>query len=64
MAIATDRSDFTAPDIKIGPNTALAAFYILIAIISMSIAIPLAFMTSDVGMFDECYGPPEVCLTP
>ena len=64
MAIATDRSDFTSAGISIGPNTALAAFYILVAIISMSIAIPLAFMTADVGIFDECYGPPEVCSAP
>lgn len=64
MAIAADRSEFAAPDIRIGPNTALAAFYILIALLSMSIAIPLAFMTADIGIFDECYGPPEVCAAP
>ena len=63
MAIAADRSEFAAPD-SIGSNTALAAFYILIALLSMSIAIPLAFMTADIGIFDECYGPPEVCAVP
>jgi len=61
MAIATNRSGFASPDIRIGPKTALAAFYIIIALISMSIAIPLAIMTADNGIFDECYGPREVC---
>ena len=61
MAIATDRSEFAAPDIAIGPKTALAAFYILIALLSMSIAIPLAVMTADNGIFEECYASADIC---
>lgn len=55
MAIATNPKDFAASDIKIGPKTATVAFYILIAVVAMSVAIPAAFMTTDAGMFEECY---------
>lgn len=53
MAIATDRADYASPEIKIGPNTALAAFYILIAALAMGVAVPAALMSADTAMFDE-----------
>lgn len=55
MAIATNPKDFAASDIKIGRKTATVAFYVLIAVVAMSVAIPAAFMTADAGMFEECY---------
>ncbi len=55
MAIATNPKEFAASDVLIEPKTALAVFYILIAILAMGIAIPAAFMTADAGLFDECY---------
>ena len=61
MAAATDPIDYATPDIRVGPKLALAAFYIVIALIAMAVALPLAFMTADRNMFDECYGAPEIC---
>ncbi len=59
MAIATER-DF-APDINIGPKTAKAAFYILVGILAMGIAIPAALMTADASIFEECFAAAEIC---
>lgn len=53
MAIVTDRADYASPEIKIGPKTALAAFYILIAVLAMGVAIPAAFMSADTVMFED-----------
>ena len=61
MAAATDPIEHAQTDIRIGPKLALAAFYVVIAMIAMAVAIPIAFITVDQGMFDECYGAPEIC---
>ena len=45
MAVTTNPADYAAPDIKLGPKAAMAAFYILVAIVAMAIAIPAAFAT-------------------
>lgn len=55
MATVANPKDFAAPAIRLGPNAALAAFYIVVAVIAMSVAIPAAFMTADADMFTECY---------
>ncbi len=56
----TSPRDF-APDINIGPKTALAAFYILVGVVAMAIAIPAALMTADASMFEECFAAAEIC---
>lgn len=45
MAIPSHPADFAEPAVKLGPNMALAAFYILIGIVAMAVAIPAAFAT-------------------
>ncbi len=45
MAIPSSPADFAAPAVKLGPKTALAAFYVLIGIVAMAVAIPAAFAT-------------------
>ena len=60
MAIATNPGSF-AQDIKISRKTAATAFYVVVGLIAMSIAIPAALMTGDVGMFDECFAAAEIC---
>lgn len=59
MAVATER-DF-APDINISRKTAMAAFYILVGLVAMGIAIPAALMTADASMFEECFAAAEIC---
>ncbi len=61
MAILANERDFTAPDIKIGPKTAIAAFYVVIAVIAMGVAIPAAIMSADAKLFEECYAAADVC---
>ena len=60
MAIASNPRDY-APDIEIGPKTAKAAFYILVGLVAMGIAIPAALMSADTAMFEECFAAAELC---
>jgi hypothetical protein len=55
MAITSNPADFTAPVIKVGPKTAIIAFYVLIGTAAIAIGVPAAIMTADAGMFEECY---------
>lgn len=55
MAVVTHPADYAASPIKIGPKTALAAFYLVIGIAAMAVAIPAAIATGDIGLFEECY---------
>ncbi len=64
MAAISHPGDFAVPEIKFGPKTAHAIFYVLIGAIAMAISIPAAIMTADAGLFDECYGAAEICATP
>lgn len=50
MAIANPR-DFEETAPVVGPKTALAAFYILVAILAMGVAIPAAIMSADTALF-------------
>jgi len=61
MAVVSNPRDFAAPEVKIGCKTAFIAFYLLIGVIAAAIAIPAAFMTQDVGLFEECFAAAEVC---
>lgn len=61
MAAISHPGDFTAPEIKFGPTTSRAIFYVVIGLVAMSIAIPTAIMTADVGLFDECFAATEIC---
>ncbi|WP_165793534.1 hypothetical protein [Hyphococcus luteus] len=45
MAITSTPADYAAPEVKLGPKVALAAFYILIGIVAMAVAVPAAFAT-------------------
>lgn len=55
MSVVTHPTDYAVPSVKVGPKTAFAALYILIAIAAMAVAIPAAIATSDIGLFEECY---------
>ncbi len=61
MAVATNPRDFAAADIKISRKTALAAFYILVGVLAIGIAVPAALMTADASLFEECYAAAEIC---
>ncbi len=45
MAVSSNPADFADPSIKLGPRTMVAAFYILIGIVAMAVAVPAAFAT-------------------
>ncbi len=45
MAITTNPADFAAPAFKAGPKTKTVAFYVLVAIVAMAVAIPAALAT-------------------
>lgn len=55
MATTTAPFDKYSTDINVGPRTAFAAFYILIGILAIGLAVPMALMTSDAALFEECY---------
>ncbi len=63
MAAISHPGDFAVPEIKFGPKTTRAIFYVLIGAVAMAVAIPAALMTADVGLFDECFAAADVCAT-
>ena len=50
MAIASP-NDFAGSAPKIGPKTALVAFYVLIAVVAIGVAAPAAIMSADTAIF-------------
>jgi len=61
MAIASNPRDFAAAPINFGPKTMRTAFYLVVGIIAMAVAIPAALMSADAGMFDECFAAADIC---
>jgi len=55
MAVSTNPADFAAPSVKIGPNVVKAAIYLFAGAVAIAIAVPVALMSADAGMFEECY---------
>ena len=51
MAIKNDDEFYESRHIEIGPKTASAIFYILIAIIAITISVPAALLSADLALF-------------
>lgn len=63
MATTTAPFDAASVEIRVSPRFAFAAVYVLIGALAIGIAVPLAFMTSDAGLFEECYSSCETAMT-
>jgi hypothetical protein len=64
MAAISHPGEYAVPEIKFGPTTSRAVFYVVIGLVAMAFAIPAAIMTADVGLFDECFAAAEICAAP
>ncbi|MEO1135100.1 MAG: hypothetical protein AAFW68_00640 [Pseudomonadota bacterium] len=55
MAVVSNPADFAATPVKLGAKTGKIALYLFIGVTALGISVAAAMMSSDIGLFDECY---------
>lgn len=63
MRISTHVGKLDDPTVEFDIKPPSALFYIVIGLIAIAVSVPAAVATSDIGIFEECFDAPDICMS-
>lgn len=63
MRISTHAGKLNDPTVEFDIKPRSVLFYIVVGLIAIAVSVPAAIATSDIGIFEECFDTPDICLS-